>query len=195
MLYTRKGDGGTTKLFGCDQKRISKSSAVAEALGNLDEINSFLGFAKVRAKEQGLVVKSLNEPVEKLVHEIQHALFIVQAEMAGAEKTVSEAKVKRAEQIIDSIEAEMPPIKSFFVSGGTELGATFDFARTIARRAERRVVTVVEEMALVPEGTEGKRVIGEHTRQFLNRLSSVLYAFARYANFSAGVKEEPPTYE
>lgn len=186
MLYTRKGDGGTTKLFGCDQKRISKSSAVAEALGNLDEINSFLGFAKVRAKEQGLVVKSLNEPVEKLVHEIQHTLFIVQAEMAGAEKTVSEAKVKRAEQIIDSIEAEMPPIKSFFVSGGTELGATFDFARTIARRAERRVVSVVEEES---------RPIGEHTRQFLNRLSSVLYAFARYANFSAGVKEEPPTYE
>lgn len=195
MLYTRKGDGGTTKLFGCDQKRISKSSAVAEALGNLDEINSFLGFAKVRAGEQGLVVKSLNEQVDKLVHEIQHTLFIVQAELAGAEKTVSEVKVKRLEQIIDNIEAEMPPIKSFFVSGGTELAATFDFSRTIARRAERRVVTVVEEMASIPDGVEGKRVIGEHTRQYLNRLSSVLYAFARYANFSAGIKEEAPTYE
>jgi cob(I)alamin adenosyltransferase len=193
MLYTRKGDGGTTKLFGCEQKRISKSSAVAEALGSLDEINSFLGLAKVRAGEQGLVVKSLNLPdgkagerVEKLVHEIQHTLFIVQAELAGAEKTVGEAKVKRLEQVIDNIESEMPPIKSFFVSGGTELAATFDVARTIARRAERRVVQVVEE---------GERAIGEHTRQYLNRLSSVLYAFARYANFSAGIKEEPPTYE
>ncbi len=195
MLYTRKGDGGTTKLFGCEQKRVSKSSAVAEALGNLDEINSFLGLAKVRAGEQGLVVKSLNEQVDKLVHEIQHTLFIVQAELAGAEKTVSEVKVKRLEQIIDNIEAEMPPIKSFFVSGGTELAATFDFSRTIARRAERRVVTVVEEMASIPDGVEGKRVIGEHTRQYLNRLSSVLYAFARYANFSAGIKEEAPTYE
>lgn len=186
MLYTRKGDGGTTKLFGCDQKRISKSSAVAEALGNLDEINSFLGFAKVRAGEQGLMVKSLGEKVERLVHEIQHTLFIVQAELAGAEKTVSEAKVKRLEQIIDNIEAEMPPIKSFFVSGGTELAATFDFARTIARRAERRVVQVVDQE---------DRKVGEHTRQYLNRLSSVLYAFARYANFSAGIKEEAPTYE
>ena len=195
MLYTRKGDGGTTKLFGCEQKRVSKSSAVAEALGNLDEINSFLGLAKVRAGEQGLVVKSLNEQVDKLVHEIQHTLFIVQAELAGAEKTVSEVKVKRLEQIIDNIEAEMPPIKSFFVSGGTELAATFDFSRTIARRAERRVVTVVEEMSLLSDGAGGKRVIGEHTRQYLNRLSSVLYAFARYANFSAGIKEEAPTYE
>lgn len=193
MLYTRKGDGGTTKLFGCDQPRISKSSAVAEALGNLDEINSFLGFAKVRAGEQGLVVKSLNERVEKLVHEIQHTLFIVQAELAGAEKTVAETKVKRLEQIIDNIESEMPPIKSFFVSGGTELAATFDFARTIARRAERRVVQAIEE-SKTEELPEGKK-IGEHTRQYLNRLSSALYAFARYANFSAGIKEEAPHYE
>ncbi|MDO8183739.1 MAG: cob(I)yrinic acid a,c-diamide adenosyltransferase [bacterium] len=193
MLYTRKGDDGTTKLFGCDQQRISKSSAVAEALGNLDEINSFLGLAKVRSGEQGLVVKSLGEPVEKLVCEIQHTLFIVQAELAGAEKTVAEAKVKHLEKIIANIESEMPPIKSFFVSGGTELAATFDFARTIARRAERRVVQVVDEDEYnLPAGRHG---IGEYTRQYLNRLSSVLYAFARYTNFTAGVKEEPPSYE
>lgn len=187
MLYTRKGDGGTTKLFGCEQKRISKSSAVAEALGSLDEINSLLGLVKVRAKELGVAVKSLgDEPVWQIVHRIQHNLFIVQAELAGADKHLGEDKVKQLETVIDSIESEMPPIKSFFVSGGTELGATFDYARTIARRAERRVVKVVEEES---------REIGEHTRQYLNRLSSALYALARYSNFVAGVAEEPPTYE
>ena len=187
MLYTRKGDGGTTKLFGCEQKRISKSSAVAEALGSLDEINSLLGLVKVKAKESTLAVKSLgNEPVWQIIHQIQHNLFIVQAELAGADKHLTEAKVKRLEAVIDKIESELPPITSFFVSGGTELAATFDYARTIARRAERRVVKVVEEES---------REIGEHTRQYLNRLSSALYALARYANFSAGVKEESPTYE
>jgi len=197
MLYTRKGDGGTTKLFGCppdrtsgragEQKRISKSSAVAEALGSLDEINSLLGLVKVKAKELALAVKSLdNELVWQIIHQIQHNLFIVQAELAGADKHLTEAKVKRLEEVIDKIESEMPPIKSFFVSGGTELAATFDYARTIARRAERRVVKVVEEES---------REIGEHTRQYLNRLSSALYALARYSNFSAGIVEEPPHYE
>lgn len=197
MLYTRKGDGGTTKLFDCppertsgragEQKRISKSSAVAEALGSLDEINSLLGLVKVKAKESALAVKSLdNELVWQIIHQIQHNLFIVQAELAGADKHLTEAKVKRLEEVIDKIESEMPPIKSFFVSGGTELAATFDYARTIARRAERRVVKVVEEES---------REIGEHTRQYLNRLSSALYALARYSNFSAGIVEEPPHYE
>lgn len=185
MLFTGKGDKGDTSLFGCKQ-RISKSSAVAEALGNLDEINSFLGFAKVRAKEKNLIVKSLNKEVGDLVHQIQHNLFIIQAELAGSEMTISEDKVKSLEEVINKIEQEMPPIKSFFVSGGTELAATFDFARTIARRAERRVVQVVDG---------GERAVGEHSRAFLNRLSSALYAFARYANFSAGVVEEPPTYK
>ena len=167
MLYTRKGDSGTTKTFGCDQ-RISKSSAVAEALGTLDEINSFLGICKVRSAEAGLAVAS-GETFEQIVGWVQQNLFIIQAELAGADKVIGEDKVKKLESLTDGIEAELPPITSFFVSGGTELGATFDVARTIARRAERRVVESNEQ---------NEKKLGAFTLPFLNRLSSLLYALA-----------------
>ena len=183
MLYTRKGDTGTTKTFGCNQ-RISKSSAIAEALGSLDEINSFLGLCKVKVKSKKWKVKSFK--IDKIVHEIQQTLFIIQAELAGADKKVSEEKVKDLENIIDEIEKILPPIKTFFISGGTELAATFDIARTIARRAERRVVQVSEE---------GMRKVGPETLKYLNRLSSILYALARLSNHLAGVTEEAPKYK
>jgi cob(I)alamin adenosyltransferase len=175
MLYTRKGDGGTTKTFGCDQ-RVSKSSTIAEALGSLDEINSFLGLIKVKA----------GGDVSKTIDRIQQDLFIIQAELAGAPKTITEEKVKWLEEIIDNIEKTLPPIKTFFVSGGTELATLSDIARTIARRAERRVIGVVDE---------GKIKIGKDTLAYLNRLSSVLYAFARNFNHLANITEEAPQYK
>jgi cob(I)alamin adenosyltransferase len=183
MLYTGKGDKGTTKTFGCNQ-RISKSSAIAEALGSLDEINSFLGFCKTRSYEAKLKVDG--KKVGDIVHGLQQSLFIVQAEVAGAPKTIDGKKVKEMEAIISEIEKQLPPIKTFFISGGTELAATFDFARTIARRAERRVTLVSEE---------GKTKIGEATLSFLNRLSSVLYALARFTNNKSGITEEAPSYK
>ncbi|MEK7104679.1 MAG: ATP:cob(I)alamin adenosyltransferase, partial [Patescibacteria group bacterium] len=81
---------------------------------------------------------------------------------------------------------ELPPIKTFFISGGTELASVFDIARTIARRAERRVIAVADE---------GKIEIKASTKAYLNRLSSVLYAFARLANHKAGISEESPDYK
>lgn len=186
MLYTRKGDNGTTKTFGCDQ-RISKSSAIAEALGSLDEINSYLGLCKVKADEKGHDFASIQgQFLGKIIHNIQKNLFIIQAELAGSKMSIEEEKVKEVELIIDTIEKELPPIKSFFISGGTELAATFDVARTISRRAERRVVGVVEE---------GKVIVGVHTLAYLNRLSSILYAFARLANHKSGILEESPDYK
>ena len=184
MLYTRKGDDGTTKTFGCDQ-RISKSSSVAEALGTLDETNSFLGLCKVKAKESGLLLPG-GALCYQAVHAVQKNLFIVQAELAGSKMSISEEKVKEAEALIDAVEQALPPIKSFFISGGSELASLFDFARTLSRRAERRVVAAAEE---------GKVEIGQFTRSYLNRLSSLLYALARYANHSAGVIEEGPDYK
>lgn len=184
MLYTRKGDNGTTKTFGCDQ-RISKSSLVAEALGTLDEINSFLGVCKVKSKESGVILPN-NEKLSDFIHKTQKNLFIVQAEVAGSKISIIEEKVKEVESIVDAIEKELPPIKSFFISGGSELATLFDFARTLSRRAERRVVGVVEE---------GKVEIGEFTKSYLNRLSSLLYAFARFSNFKSGVSEEGPDYK
>ncbi len=181
-LYTKKGDGGTTGLFGCDQ-RMSKSSAIAEALGTLDEINSFLGLCKTNpeAKNKLLDGKSFADMIDW----IQQNLFIVQAHVAGADKTIAEEKIKHMEEAIDAIEKELPPIKTFFVSGGTSLAAQFDFARTLARRAERRIVAVSEE-----ENTK----IDDTILIFLNRLSSLLYALARLANHKSGITGEPPTY-
>ncbi len=176
MLYTRKGDDGATKTFACD-KKISKSSAIAEALGSLDEINSFLGLCKIKTKDQDL---------EMIVQNIQESLFIIQAQLAGANKKIEESKVKDLEKIIDEVEKQLPPIKSFFISGGCELAALFDIARTIARRAERRVVAVSEEnlVNIQPE-----------TLSYLNRLSSVLYALARLSNHKFGIKEVSPSYK
>lgn len=176
MLYTRKGDAGTTKTFRCDQ-RISKSYATAEALGALDEINSFLGLAKV---------KSAGQDFEKIVHNIQENLFIIQAEVAGFEKDFPESKIVELENLTDTIEKKLPPIKTFFISGGTELASLFDISRTIARRAERRVVAVNEEL---------EKKLRPVTLGYLNRLSSVLYALARYSNFLAGIEAKAPGYK
>ncbi|PIR68301.1 ATP:cob(I)alamin adenosyltransferase [Candidatus Nomurabacteria bacterium CG10_big_fil_rev_8_21_14_0_10_35_16] len=185
MLYTRKGDEGTTKTFGCDQ-RVSKSSAIAEALGSLDEINSFLGLLKVKSENISFKLSDNTIVVSEILHRIQQDLFIIQAELAGAPKTINQNKVLWLEEIIDGIEKNLPPIKSFFISGGTELASLSDIARTIARRAERRVVGVSDE---------GKVVIGKETLAYLNRLSSVLYALARNFNHQAGIDEESPKYE
>ena len=195
MLFTGKGDGGTTKTFGCDQ-RISKSSAITEALGSLDEINSFLGFVKVKATGTAFPLASGNAVLSVVFDRIQQDLFIIQAELAGAPKTIAEEKVKWLEGMINDIEKALPPIKTFFVPGGTELGALCDVARTIARRAERRVVGVVEEARDVQPALEpAKEVVGKFTLAYLNRLSSVLYATARMANHINGVVEESPKYE
>lgn len=174
MLYTRKGDNGTTKTFGCDQ-RISKSSIVAEALGSLDEVNSFLGVLRARDTKHS-----------KIILEVQQNLFIVQAEVAGSAMSISAEKVKEVEKIVDDIEKILPPIKSFFISGATELGAMFDFARTLSRRAERRVVAAKEE---------GKIKVSAETLAYLNRLSSLLYALARITSHLEGKEEIKPEYK
>ena len=184
MLYTRKGDNGTTKTFGCDQ-RISKSSAIAEALGSLDEINSFMGICKVKSEQEKLFLAD-GTHFSKMIHEVQKNLFIIQAEIAGSKMSITSDKVKEIEVIIDWIERELPPITTFFISGGSEIAVLFDIARTIARRAERRVIGVADE---------GKIEISDFTKAYLNRLSSLLYALARLSNYKLGIKEEGPDYK
>ena len=182
MLYTRKGDAGTTKVFGCNQ-RLSKSSVIAEALGSLDEINSFLGIIKTHTAASEVVCSG--DKLPSLIHKIQENLFIIQAEVAGADKHVSEDKVKEIEATVDFIEKVLPPIKTFFISGGTNIAAHIDTARTLARRAERRVVAVSEE---------GNAKVMPQTLAYLNRLSSLLYALARLSNHIYGKNEESPKY-
>lgn len=181
MLFTGKGDKGTTRFFDRDQKRVSKSSNVAEALGSLDELNSFLGFVKVRCLEKKTeVYNNLAETVE----DIQQNIFIISANIAGANKNISDGKVKEMEEVILQCEKIMPPIKTFSVAGGTELATLFDFARTLARRAERRVVSVNEELPIAPP----------EILKYMNRLSSLLFALARLSNHLSGIKEHAPRY-
>lgn len=182
-LFTGKGDNGETGLFGTNTK-IKKSSNTAEALGSLDEINSFLGLCKVRSKELGFSVE--DRKFDQIVHDIQKTLFIIQAEIAGTDMTVGEEKIKDMESLINKIEKILPPIRTFFISGGTELAATFDIARTISRRAERRVVAVAEE---------GVVSVGQFSKAYMNRLSSILYAMARLSNHLSGINEEAPDYK
>jgi len=177
MLYTGKGDGGTTTAFGCNQQRISKSSELPEALGSLDELNAFLGFVKMQSAEQPRIALAIRGA--------QETLFIIQAEVAGADKKVGEGAVKEIEKEINAIEKEIPPLKRFSIAGGTELSALLDVARTLARRAERRVIGV-KELKL--------RELAPETLAYLNRLSSLLFALARLANHLAGVSEETPKY-
>jgi cob(I)alamin adenosyltransferase len=182
MLYTGKGDNGTTKLFGCGE-RMSKSSAIAEALGSVDEINALIGVLKMKGGD----VEAVSElTYHQLLSDVQQDLFVVQAQLAGAYKEMDAKRVAKVETWINMIEQELPPITSFFVSGGTELGALADYARTVARRAERRVVAVMDE----EKTSEGKPSV----LAYMNRLSSLLYALARLANHRAGVSEEKPHY-
>lgn len=175
-LFTGKGDKGTTKLFGCNQERIAKSSEVPEALGALDELNAFLGFVKMHPGAPERIATGLREA--------QEMLFMVQAEVAGADKRVPETAALRLSEVVNEIEQEIPPVTGFSIAGGTELSAKLDVARTIVRRAERRVT------AAALAGRE----IADPTRAYLNRLSSLLFAYARLANHLAGVKEENPKY-
>jgi cob(I)alamin adenosyltransferase len=128
-LFTGKGDGGTTKVFGCDQQRISKSSELPEALGALDELNAYLGYVKARCDI---------ERIKTIIHDTQETLFIVQAETAGAPKQVKEGTVATVSEIINGIEKEIPPITAFSISGGTELSALLLSSSRKATRGSKR---------------------------------------------------------
>ena len=169
MLYTGKGDSGDTSLFG-SSTRIPKNSSRIEALGSLDELNSWLGVC--RSKSDAEVGRELVE--------VQQNLFIIQAELAGVPKMIEENKVKKLGERVEEIEKLLPAIHTFFLPGGDELSAHLDYARTLARRAERAVIS---------------EKISEFSLAYLNRLSSLLYALARLENHKSGIKEEPPTYE
>lgn len=188
ILYTGVGDKGTTTLYHCNQQRISKSANIIEALGALDELNAYLGIVKVfvtKDKAQ-LLINKKNIPFYKIIDDIQQTLFIIQAEVAGGEMIVSKSHVSNLEEIILIIGDIIPPITSFTISGGSLLSAELDFSRTLARRAERRMVTVMEE---------GVRKFGPNTIAYMNRLSSVLFAMSRYINHILSIKEEHPKYK
>lgn len=183
MLYTGKGDKGTTKLFNTPQgERIPKTAPVFEALGSVDELVAFLGLAKVRADAQPMTIEGEN--IAAIVHEVQETLFVIQAELAGAGMSVSIDKVADIEKLIQQVEMMLPPIKTFFIAGGTEGAAYFDVCRTVSRRMERALLRACESGVAV----------SETTLVYANRLSSLLYACARLFNHISGINETPPSY-
>lgn len=184
-LYTKKGDDGSTGVIDV-KRRISKSSVLPECLGTMDELNSFLGLCKVKAEESAFTVGEEQAYVCCIIHEVQQNLFIIQSEIAGSPKTIAQWKVQRLEMLVNEIEKELAPIESFTIAGGSELTTFLDIARTIARRAERYVVLVHESKI---------QALDEHTRAYMNRLSSLLFGLARLTNKKFGITEEHPDYK
>lgn len=176
-IYTKTGDDGTTGLFG--GTRVSKSDARVEAYGDVDELNSCLGI---------IVAMSTDKTIQSQVMNIQDDLFYVGAELGsapskrskGAVPVLDASRVEKIEQAINEFESELEPLKTFVLPGGSPLAAHIHLARTVCRRAERRVVALrkVEPVrdALV---------------QYLNRISDYLFVLARVANHRAGVSDVP----
>lgn len=173
MWYSRIGDKGTTGLFGTS-KRVSKNDPVIHALGALDELVSVTGL--LRAK--------FSESDKKLLLEVQHALFTIQAQVAGSPNSLSSEKITALERVIDGIEQSLPNVTTFLIPGETETGALADVCRTVARRVERDVVGWIDTGGMLPE----------QSLQYLNRLSSFFYALARQESMRSGITEVPPRY-
>lgn len=182
-FYTGKGDNGTTKLFNSPQgKRVSKSAPIFEALGMLDELNTLTGWCRVAAPRE---LEAGGKSVHDILLDVQDHLFTLQAEVAGAQKSVLKKSVDAMNSLIREIEESLPEVKSFLVPGGTEFSARLDVARAVSRRVERRLMQLHES---------GERVISDSGRAYANRLSSLFYALVRLENHRAGVSERPPRY-
>jgi len=179
--YSGKGDKGTSTLYGSG-KRMSKTDKVFGALGTLDELNSYLGICVFWAKEKA---------VKKTLIDIQEALFILQAEVGSSGHPISTwmsdvqvikiAKLKELEKTTNKFGDAVGIITKFTLSGGSLLSAHLDYARTLARRAERACLAVGQ--------------LSDANIAYLNRLSSLLFVLARYANKKAWKKEKNPKYK
>ncbi len=175
-VYTKTGDGGETSLV--DGRRVSKDDPRVCAYGDVDELNSFLGLARTELSDPGL---------DGILRTIQNELFILGADLATPlpmeVPRIDAQHVQGLEEAIDSLMAELEPLREFILPGGTRAAALLHIARTIARRAERLVVTLA-----------GQTEIGEPGLIYLNRLSDLLFVMARIANKRAGTREDSANF-
>jgi cob(I)alamin adenosyltransferase len=173
-IYTRTGDGGETSLF--DGTRVSKADERVDAYGEVDELNAWLGLVRAAG---------LDSDLDGAIVQIQKDLFALGAQLADpadriaarvTKAKLADGDVKRLEELIDRLEATLPPLTRFILAGGCTAGAALHVARTVCRRAERRMVGLEPpaEPVLV---------------QYMNRLSDLLFVAARAANRRAGVSE------
>ena len=173
-IYTKTGDAGETGLFG--GPRVRKDHARIEAFGTVDELNSQLGVVRTLAVPAGF---------DPLLRRVQCELFDLGAQLAtpgSDEERITAAHVAALEVEIDRHEAGLEPLKCFILPAGTPLAAAIHVARTVCRRAERRVVTL---------GTEDGVIIPANAIEYLNRLGDLLFVLARAANRRAGVADDP----
>lgn len=177
-IYTRTGDKGTTSLF--DKTRVLKSHDRVEACGTIDELNSAIGAAiaqiedlRFKIKEVGIVAKELEK--------IQHDLLEIGSALANPKANPIKSLQKRPidfEKLIDKMTIKMPKLSNFILPGGSKAGSLLHVARTIARRAERRIVNLIQT-----EEIDQDIVI------YVNRLSDLLFTMARFVNYRNKKKE------
>ena len=173
-IYTRTGDAGETSLFG--GTRVSKADSRVDAYGEVDELNAWLGLVRASRLDP-----DLDQPLVR----IQQDLFALGAQLADPGERIADrvvkaslgaADVERLEAFIDRLESELPPLRRFILAGGTTAGAALHVARTVCRRAERRIVS----LSPPPDAILIK---------YVNRLSDLLFVVARVVNHRAGAPE------
>jgi cob(I)alamin adenosyltransferase len=174
-IYTKTGDAGETSLF--DNSRVSKADPRVDAYGEVDEVNACLGAA---------LSAGVGDDIASVLTTVQKDLFAVGARLADPSSRIAERVTKAAvtaeqiellERTIDRLETELLPLRRFILPGGSAAGALLHLARTVCRRAERRVI------ALGADAVEPGVII------YLNRLSDLLFVMARAVNHRAGVPE------
>lgn len=179
-IYTKTGDSGSTGLI--SGRRVSKDDPLLEAYGTVDELNALLGT---------VIAETVQPEWKNLIQAIQNELFEIGADLAAPWEDRESSAMKnvvrlttdgfgRLEKEIDSAEEKLPPIRNFILPGGTQIAARLHFARTVCRRAERRVV------ALIHDGRANPNIL-----TYLNRLSDWLFVMARKAHHDAGQTDIP----
>jgi len=171
-VITRTGDAGQTALVG--GARVSKASPRVDAYGEVDELNSLLGVVRARLSDA---------QVDDVLSTIQNDLFTLGADLASPAEIdvprITQAYVETLEAASETFLAELEPLKEFILPGGSEAGALLHVARTVARRAERRVVALAD-----------KEAVNAAAIVYLNRLSDLLFILARAVNHRAGAAEK-----
>jgi len=168
-IYTRTGDDGTTGLG--DGARTDKDSSRVEACGTVDELNSAIGL---------LATHSLPDVIRSELVAIQHELFDIGGELSlPGHCLITDTPVKKLEDCLEQLNAELSPLKEFILPGGVAAAAVCHQARAIARRAERRVVSLMRDEEINPASL-----------RYLNRLSDLLFVMARVLNHRAGIDDE-----
>ncbi|MBI2487503.1 MAG: cob(I)yrinic acid a,c-diamide adenosyltransferase [Deltaproteobacteria bacterium] len=170
-VYTKTGDKGLTSLVG--GKRVSKSSARVEAYGDVDELNSVLGIVLSEVKD---------DEIKRIINEIQNDLFIIGADLASPPEIqvprIKKERIDEIEKIIDKLLEELDPLKEFILPSGNAGGPYLHLARTVSRRAERKIVKLMEE-----------EQPNENVLIYINRLSDLLFVMARIENKRGNFEE------